>query len=214
MRVGIHRNASMPRGSIDTSQDLPMITQSFFTVCARIFAGFGSFASLSSRFLEGFIRVGGEDERGRITSLKLKAGQAVIFLGCGSRVEVLGVAKMIGREGRLVCIDQRLSVVDRVRRQACRQGIKQIEVIHGGSTLPLPLSPRVADVIYARDIVSCCADPAAVLEEFGRLLRPSGRLILENRAWSNRRTIAMITSVPQLMVIKSSGCRVFCRLRP
>jgi SAM-dependent methyltransferase len=164
-----------------------------------------------SRFI-GLLPLTGLAARQRVAALKLKPGQTVIFYGCRRLSTLLVAARKIGPRGRLICIDPRLSPVDRARHLACRHRLSQVEAYQAsGDVLPFPA--HLADVVYACEQLPASDHPLALLEELARLLRPSARLILENRAWSNRRTMALVAAVPALVAVKGSGRQVRCKRR-
>ncbi len=75
---------------------------------------------------------------------------------------------------RFGCKVVALDIVHSAVVAADEQGIPAVT----GDVQRLPFAGAVADLVWCRDMLSCVADPQAVLLEFFRVLVPSGRVLL------------------------------------
>jgi SAM-dependent methyltransferase len=105
-------------------------------------------------------------------------GERVVDLGCGTGD---ALAMIGGRgHGELVGID--------VSAAALRTAARTLADLPGGAWLlvqadladPVPLVDASLDGAVCHNVLECLAEPAALLEEAARVLRPGGRLVLSH----------------------------------
>jgi arsenite methyltransferase len=105
----------------------------------------------------------------------LRAGMTVLDLGCGSGVDALIAAQLVGPGGRVVGIDMTDEMVAKARRACAARGLANIE-IRQGMAHRLPLPDESADVVISNGVINLCPEKERVLAELYRVLRPGGRL--------------------------------------
>ena len=76
-----------------------------------------------------------------------------------------------------------------------------VHFVRGDAAIP-PLEAAAYDVVLCRHVLWALPDPAAVLERWGRLLRPGGRLVLIEGSWS---TGAGLTSEQTVALVRGVG---------
>lgn len=111
-----------------------------------------------------------------MAELTLDAESVVLDLGCGTGLLTLPIAR---RCGHVVGVDASSAMLERLGSRAAREGVENLELIHGDMRL-VPMRDASVDVV-----VSCYAfhhlpdaDKRVVLREVGRVLRPGGRLVV------------------------------------
>lgn len=104
-------------------------------------------------------------------------GQTAVDVGCGMGHFTLGLARLVGPEGRVVAVDLQPKMLDRVRRRAERAGLLSRIRLHqaGRSSLELRLE---ADFVVASWMVHEVPDQPAFLREVAGLMRPGARFFL------------------------------------
>lgn len=112
-----------------------------------------------------------------IEALGLKAGDRVLDVGCGPGYVSLVLAEQVGRGGLVYAVDRSREALAHLERLQTERKIAQIERIAadvgtlGGSDLH-PDSALVSMVLHHAD------DPAGVLGNVQRLLRPRARAVV------------------------------------
>lgn len=113
-----------------------------------------------------------------MAALGLTGPAAILDLGCGTGVAARAIARRFATEGTITGIDISARLVDLARRLAAEEGLAGRIEFHTGDEHGLGLPQGGFDVVVMHTLVSHVADPATVLAEGHRLLRPGGRLVV------------------------------------
>lgn len=111
-----------------------------------------------------------------ITLLKLKPGDTVVDLGCGTGANFPLLVNAVGSTGRIIGVDLSAPMLNRARKRINQAGWQNIELIEADiSTWQLP--PDVAGAIgtFALEMVP---EYDAVIRHIADVLKPQGRLAL------------------------------------
>jgi ubiquinone/menaquinone biosynthesis C-methylase UbiE len=107
--------------------------------------------------------------------LRVEPGHAVLDAGCGTGVDGVWLLEDAGREGKLFAVDRNAMRVRYTAERFSRQ--PNVEVTEQDlSHLSFP--DNSLDRIYCERVLIHAADPAAILHEFKRVLKPGGRIVL------------------------------------
>jgi SAM-dependent methyltransferase len=114
-----------------------------------------------------------------IDALALAGPEAILDLGCGTGVAARVIAGRPDLRGRITAIDISEELVARGRQLAEAEGLSgriefRVGDAHGLGGLP----DGAFDLVVMHTLISHVAEPAAVLAEARRLLRPGGRLVV------------------------------------
>ena len=101
-------------------------------------------------------------------------GFSVLDYGCGPGSYIAPVAELVGESGRLYAADLHPLAIQKVRRIASKKGFLNIETIQTDCDTGLP--DGSIDVVLLYDIFHALGDPAGVLKELHRVLKPEGIL--------------------------------------
>lgn len=119
-------------------------------------------------------------ERRLRAGLPLVAGDRVLDLGCGAGHELLALE----REGmRAVGVDLSAAMVEASRRRLLSEGVP-VRLVRA-DVAGLPFRDRTFDACRIERVLQHVADPAAVLGEVRRVLRPGGSVAVLEPDWAS-----------------------------
>ena len=141
-------------------------------------------ASVYSRLApvyEVWARLAESRARRRVLELvAVREGEAVLEVATGTGVQLVELARR-NPSGRTVGVELASGMFAQTRKRLDRAGLGEVE-LHQASALDLPLEDEGFDLLvngYMLDLLPRDDIPRA-LSEFGRVLRPGGRLVLSN----------------------------------
>jgi ubiquinone/menaquinone biosynthesis C-methylase UbiE len=105
----------------------------------------------------------------------VRAGDAVLDLGCGPGMDSILAARRVGPSGRVIGVDMCEEMLAKARRNAQVVGLANIEFLQGEAE-HLPAADGIVDVVISNGVFNLCFDKPKVLAEIFRALRPGGRL--------------------------------------
>jgi ubiquinone/menaquinone biosynthesis C-methylase UbiE len=141
-----------------------------------------------------------------LKALDLKPGQAICDMGCGNGYYTLKMAKIVGREGRVLAVDVQPEMLHMLELRAKERRIGNVEPVSG--TLVDPRLPAgELDLILCVDVYHEFSHPEPMLAAMRKALKPRGRLVLvEFRAED--------PEVPILPLHKMTKAQVLAELEP
>lgn len=106
---------------------------------------------------------------------RLRPGESVLDLGCGTGTLALGAAALVGEQGRVIGIDASEQMLNRARR---KQAGARVQFLRG-TVEALPFASGTCDVVFSTLMLHHLPSSAreACLQEARRVLRPGGRLV-------------------------------------
>lgn len=114
-----------------------------------------------------------------MAELALAGAESVLDLGCGTGVAARAVARRPEVRGPVIAVDISAHLVEAGRRLAEEEGLDGRIDFQVGDAHSLRLPQGGFDAVLMHTLISHVADPAAVLAEGRRLLRPgTGRLVV------------------------------------
>lgn len=112
----------------------------------------------------------------------IRNGSAVDF-GCGPIGILPELARHVGPNGTVAGVDVEPSMIERARIECRRRGLTNLALV-GGEDVMGALPAGAFDLAHARMVLINVADPAAVLAELVRLVRPGGVVAVQEFDWS------------------------------
>jgi SAM-dependent methyltransferase len=105
-------------------------------------------------------------------------GGSAIDLGCGPAGVLALLSEWVGPTGRVVGLDSDPAHVALARAFAQERGLTQVEIVHANaSETGLPGSSF--DLVHARTLLINLPDPAVVVTEMARLVKPGGHVLVQ-----------------------------------
>jgi ubiquinone/menaquinone biosynthesis C-methylase UbiE len=98
-------------------------------------------------------------------------------MGCGNGYHTLPLAQMVGEKGKILAVDVQPQMIEMLRQNIERQGLKNIEPIQGLYHDP-KLPPNTCDLILLVDVYHEFSHPVQMLTSMRAALKPEGQLVL------------------------------------
>lgn len=111
-----------------------------------------------------------------LDDLDLRPGHIALDLGCGPGADLPALA---ARAGAVIGVDLDPTMVEEARRRTAHLPVTVLRA----DARALPLEDRSVDRVRVDRVLHQVADPAAVLAELRRVLRPTGRAALAQPDW-------------------------------
>jgi ubiquinone/menaquinone biosynthesis C-methylase UbiE len=121
------------------------------------------------------------------TTLKdigLRSGMVFMDMGCGYGFFTIPAAEQVGENGRVYAVDADAEAVEIVKRKAAEKGLKNI-VVKAGEAEETVFCDECADMVFFSIVLHDFRDPAKVLSNAKRMIKPDGTLI--NLDWKKKR---------------------------
>ena len=113
--------------------------------------------------------------RSTVDSFHIDTGRTVLELGPGPGYFSVEVARRLGPEGRLVCVDIQAEMIGALRRRLLREGVSNA-LPTVGDALALPLADCSVDCAFLVTVLGELPDRPKALAELRRVLKPGGIL--------------------------------------
>jgi SAM-dependent methyltransferase len=107
--------------------------------------------------------------------LALEPGDRVLDIGCGSGTDVRAMAAMVGATGRAVGLDGSATMIAAARERSAESGLPVEFLVGDAHRLDFP--DASFDGCRTDRVLLHLADPAQVIREIARVLRPGGRAV-------------------------------------
>jgi ubiquinone/menaquinone biosynthesis C-methylase UbiE len=115
-------------------------------------------------------------EEAATAELRLSPGDRVLELGCGTGDDSRALADLVGPEGEVVGIDASEAMIAVARRRTEGTGLPVS--FHVGDAMDLGLPSESFDAVRCERLLIHVPDPAVVLGEMIRVVRPGGRVVV------------------------------------
>lgn len=125
-------------------------------------------------FLDNPIRRWLQPPHELIDKLGITGEQTAMDFGCGPGYFTVELAK---RAGRVVAADLQAEMLQKAQRKAQKAGATNIQFLQSNGT-QIELPDASVDLILLVTVFHELANPADVLKEFRRILKPQGRLAI------------------------------------
>ncbi len=104
---------------------------------------------------------------------ELRAGQALLDVGCGPGTITADLAELVGPTGRVVAVDRSAEVLAQAAEYVAGRGIGNV-TFERADAYRLPYADGEFDVVHAHQVLQHVAEPVLVLRELRRVTAPGG----------------------------------------
>jgi ubiquinone/menaquinone biosynthesis C-methylase UbiE len=118
-----------------------------------------------------------ENPEGALDALALKPGMVVADVGAGTGYMSLRMAKRVGPTGKVYSNDLQPEMLRRLRQNAAKAGITNIETVQGEEADPKLPAGRM-DLVLLVDVYHEFSKPREMIDKIRESLKPTGRLVL------------------------------------
>lgn len=112
-----------------------------------------------------------------VKHLELRAGQAVLDIGCGTGATVQALRDAVGPDGRVVAVDYSPRMIAQVRKRVRHHGWTNVEIRQADASRT-PQGHAEFDAAVALGSFSAMPDVRAAIDNAHDALRPGGRLFV------------------------------------
>jgi ubiquinone/menaquinone biosynthesis C-methylase UbiE len=116
-----------------------------------------------------------EQKRRAAALLRLRPGDRVLDVGCGTGHDAMRLAELVGPQGRVVAVDSSAAMIETARRSAESAGLA-IEFRVGDATR-LDFADASFDAIHSERMLVHIPEPLRALREMVRAVKPGGRVV-------------------------------------
>ncbi len=146
----------------------------------------------------------------KFRSLGLQPGQVVVDYGCGPARYVKPASEAVGETGRVIATDIHPKAMEAVNAKISRYSLKNVETAKAeGYSTPIPA--QTADVVYALDMFHMIEQPAELLKELHRILKPNGILILEDGHQPRSKTMKKVKDFGKFKIVETNRKHLICK---
>jgi ubiquinone/menaquinone biosynthesis C-methylase UbiE len=128
-----------------------------------------------------------------LADIGLKAGLTFMDIGCGGGFFALPAARIVGESGKVYGIDTNAEPISELRELASREGLNNLELTVGRAE-DIILCESCADFIFFGIVLHDFENPAKVLQNAKKMLKPTGRLV--NLDWKKITMPTMLLGPP------------------
>jgi phosphatidylethanolamine/phosphatidyl-N-methylethanolamine N-methyltransferase len=126
-----------------------------------------------------------------------RVGGRIIEVGVGTGISLPQYA----RTNRIVAVDLSDAMLEKARQRVRENNLSHVEEVAVGDAENLSYADNSFDVVVAQYVITACPNPERALDEFVRICRPGGEIIITTRVGAGQglrgaieRTLMPITS--------------------
>ncbi len=122
--------------------------------------------------------------QGRLIAVQAaeRVGGRILEVGVGTGLSLSSYR----RASRVIGIDISEPMLDKARQRVRRQGLSHVEDIRTGDAERLDFADASFDVVVAQYVVTAVPNPERALDEFARVVRPGGEIVITTRIGADR----------------------------
>jgi len=111
-----------------------------------------------------------------LVEIGLRHGFTFMDIGCGYGFFALPAARLVGEKGKVYGLDADAEAIKMLKRKAVKEGLKNLNLKVGEAENTI-LCEACADIVFFGIVLHDFEDPARVLMNAKKMLKPTGRLV-------------------------------------
>ena len=131
----------------------------------------------------GFSKIPDEKERRKwqnpeaiLADVGLQPGSTFIDVGCGDGFFALPAARLVGEKGIVYGLDTNAGAISKLKERAEMEGLRNLDLKVGKAEENV-LCEACADIVFFGIVLHDFEEPARVLANARKMLKPAGRLV-------------------------------------
>jgi len=132
-----------------------------------------------------------------VQTLRAKPGELVLDLGVGTGMTLPHYPKNV----RIVGLDLSAGMLAKARRKVAEHGLSNVQLMQGDAMRP-PFPDHCFDHILITHVISVVSDPANLLRQAKRLVRPGGRVVMLNHFQSSFGVVRFFEKILNPLFVK------------
>ena len=121
-----------------------------------------------------------------LKEIGLRPGMVFMDIGSGDGFFTIPAAEIAGANGKVYAVDTDASAIDRLKKKATKKGLTNVKTKVGTGEETV-FCEACVDIVFYSLVLHDFNDPAKVLRNARRMVKPSGRLV--NLDWKKKRTV-------------------------
>jgi ubiquinone/menaquinone biosynthesis C-methylase UbiE len=115
--------------------------------------------------------------------LNIQQGQSILDVGCGTGDDVLSLAELVGKTGRVAGVDSSENMIEEAKKRSKLRGGRISIEFHVGNPHHLDFADKTFDCSRAERLLMHLDDPSKVIAEMARVTKPGGRIVVFDLDW-------------------------------
>jgi arsenite methyltransferase len=111
---------------------------------------------------------------------KIKPGEQILDIGCGSGVDTILAAILAGEKGSAIGVDIITEMIERAENNLALMDLENVK-LQKASGESLPFAEDTFDVVISNGVINLIPDKEAAMSEVIRVLKPAGRLMVADQ---------------------------------
>ena len=147
------------------------------------------------------------DPEKNVSSFGLMPGMRVADLGSGSGFYSLAAGKIVGEKGRVYAVDVQKDLLAKLKNDAEKMHIKNIETIWGNVEKPggSGIQNGFVDAVFVSNILFQTPEKSSLAREAKRILKPKGRVLVVD--WTS--SFGNMGPAPEHVLVSEKAQEIF-----
>jgi len=137
----------------------------------------------SHGYVEEAVRRKRHEPETTLKEIGLRAGMVFMDIGCGDGFFTIPAARLVGEKGKVYAVDADASAINRLKHEAIEKGLRNLNATVGAAE-ETAFCNECADIVFYSIVLHDFRDPAKVLRNAKRMIKPAGMLV--NLDWKKK----------------------------
>ncbi len=145
-----------------------------------------------------------------LDDFSIEPGWTVIDYGCGPGRYLRRASEQVGPDGKVFAVDIHEIAISCARRIVEKHNLSNVVPVKATDYF-VPIQENTADLIYVLDVFHMISQPVLFLEELHRLVKPNGRLILEDGHQKREKTSKKVLASKRWKIVSETNKHLVLR---